>query len=108
MLTLNDVYIGSWIDYYAGPYTATFPAGVTTASLSIYIIDDSYLELIDQTFLLFINDLLLPKHITYGDLWKASVTIVSNESKDVVKLCRQGWWKHYGSYDHYHTKFVMA
>ena len=92
MLTLNDVYIASiwWDDYSSGPYSATFPAGVTTASFRIYITDDSALELTDETFLLFINDLMLPKHITYGDLWRATVAIVSNESKCFVKLCRQG------------------
>ena len=75
-------------DYYPGPYTATFPAGVTTASIRIYIRDDTFLELTDETFLLFINDLLLPKHITHGDLWRATVTIVSNESKCVRKFYR--------------------
>ena len=81
------MYIGParhYIDYYPGPYTVTFPAGVTTASISIYITDDSSLELTDETFFLIINDLVLPKHITYGDLWRATVTIVSNESKCVV------------------------
>ena len=83
------MYIGParyYSDYYPGPYVVTFPAGVTTASISIFIIDDSTLELIDETFFLVINDLLLPKHITYGDLWRATVTIVSNESKCVVKF----------------------
>ena len=56
------------------------------ASIQIYIRDDNYFELTDETFLLVINDLLLPKHITYGNIEKATVTIVSNESKYVVML----------------------
>ena len=68
-------------DYYGGPYSVTFSAGITTASFRITINDDRYLELTDEVFSLTINDLLLPKHITYGNLERATVTIVSNESK---------------------------
>ena len=79
------VYLGKG-EYSSGPHSVTFPAGITTASIEIYIWDDPYLELINETFLLLINDLLLPKHITIGDNEKAIVTIVSNESKCVVKM----------------------
>ena len=69
-----------WDDYYPGPYSVRFPAGVTTALFSITIRNDVYLELIDETFLLAINDLLLPKHVTLGNFDTATVTIVSDES----------------------------
>lgn len=56
-----------------------FPAGVTSVTFSIRITDDENLELFDETFLLVINDLLLPKNITHGDFGSATVTIVSDE-----------------------------
>lgn len=85
MLTCNllmTILLGySYRDYYEGPYHVTFPAGVTTAWFTITIRDDSYLELTDETFGIAINDLLLPKDITYGKFERATVTIVSDESK---------------------------
>ena len=81
-------YISIWLlgsryssDYYGGPYSVTIYAGATTASFSIGIRDDDDLELINETFMVIINDLLLPKHITYGNFERATVTIVSDESK---------------------------
>ena len=66
-------------DYYQGPYSVTFPAGVTTASFTIRISDDNTLELTNEIFAIVINVLLLPKNVTYGKFERATVTIVSNE-----------------------------
>lgn len=75
-------------DFYSGPYRVTFPAGVTTASIRISISDDSYVETTDETFLSVIDDLSLPKHITSGDINRATVTIVSNDGRCVVICVR--------------------
>lgn len=77
------IYLGRYFDYYQGPYSVTFPAGVTTASFSIGIRDDTNLELINETFAIVINDLLLPKNITYGKFERATVIIESDESKHI-------------------------
>ena len=73
-------------DYYSGPYSITFSAGVTTASYNITIVDDHYLELTNDTFLLTI-DPFLPKHLTHGSLDTTLVSIVSDESKYFIFLC---------------------
>ena len=73
-------------DYCTGPYYVKFPAGVTTASFRIWIDDhnDPNLDLINETFILAINDLLLPKSITQGSFDRATVIIVSDESKCII------------------------
>ena len=72
-------------DYYSGPYNVIFPAGVATASYNITILDDSSLELTNDTFLLTV-DPLLPKNVTHGRLETALVVIVSDESKLLIFL----------------------
>ena len=67
-------------DYYSGPYSIIFPAGLTTASYNITIVDDSSLELTNETFSLTI-DPLLPEDVTHGRLDTATVIIVSDEGK---------------------------
>ena len=57
---------------------------MTTASFRIPINNDANLELIDETFILAINDLLLPKNITQGSIDRATVIIVSDESKCII------------------------
>ena len=52
---------------------------MTTASFGVPINDDNILEIPDEKFLLTINDLLLPKHITHGKFHTATVIIVSDE-----------------------------
>ena len=67
-------------DYYSGPYSIIFPAGLTTASYNITIVDDSSLELTNETFSPTI-DPLLPEDVTHGRLDTATVIIMSDEGK---------------------------
>ena len=85
-MLINKLYIASayFSDYSAGSYRVTFPAGNTTASIRMYIRDDNDVELTNETFLLVINDLLLPKQIASGDIKRTTVAIVSNDGKCVV------------------------
>ena len=47
------------MDYDSGPYTVTFPAGVTTATFNVPINDDDILEG-DKNFILTIDETSLP------------------------------------------------
>ena len=49
-----------------GPYSVTIPAGVTSASFSIQIIDDNIPEN-DETFVIAINSSSLPNGVTIAN-----------------------------------------
>ena len=68
------------MDYTSGPYTVTFPAGQTTATLDVPIIDDNILEG-DEDFILTINETSLPTDVTHGSPVEAIVTIVDDDRK---------------------------
>ena len=67
------------MDYDSGPYTVTFPAGVTSASFSIPINNDTILEG-NENFMLTINQ-TLPDGVTRGTPSEATVTIVDDDGK---------------------------
>ena len=67
------------MDYDSGPYSVMIPAGLTTASQTITIIDDNISEN-DENFDLFINTLLLPSQVN-ADPDKATVTIMDDDGK---------------------------
>ena len=68
------------MDYTSGPYSVTFPAGMTRASFSIPINNDYVLE-DDENFMLTIYPSSLPTGITLSDSGQATVTIVDNACK---------------------------
>ena len=73
-------------DYIPGPYTVTFPAGVTSATFDVAIISDNLLEN-DETFLLTINQSLLPSRVIPGSPGTVPVSIVDDDSKSLnVKI----------------------
>ena len=67
-------------DYISGPYTVTFPAGVTSATFDVPIVGDSVLEG-NENFTLVINDSSLPSHIIRGSPRNVAVNIVDDDSK---------------------------
>ena len=71
---------GGGVDYDSGPYTVTFPAGVTRVPFDIPINNDSILEN-DEDFTVTINPSSLPADITRGDPGSATVTIVDDDRK---------------------------
>ena len=66
------------MDYTSGPYTVTFPAGITMIVFDVPINDDMIFE-VDENFMLTINGTSLATGITCTTTGQATVTIVDNE-----------------------------
>ena len=66
------------MDYSSGPYTVTFPAGVTSVPFSVQIIDDTVLEN-DEDFDLIIIPGSLPSNVTRGSTVRTTVTIADDD-----------------------------
>ena len=81
-ILINTIMVatGRGVDYISGPYTVTFPAGQTTATFNVQIIDDDILEG-TETFMLNIDETSLPTGITHGIPSKARVIIVNDDCK---------------------------
>ena len=67
-------------DYGSGPYTVTFPAGMTTAYFVVSITRDNLIEG-NETFTLTLNPLLLPSDVIIGHPAEATVIIVDGAGK---------------------------
>ena len=72
------VLIGAGVDYDSGPYTVTFPAGVTRVSFDTVIADDIVLEN-EEKFYLVINSSSLPTGISDSHPSLVTVTIVDDD-----------------------------
>ena len=72
------------MDYTSGPYTVTFPAGVTIIPFDVPINDDKISEDVEN-FMLTINQTSLPTDVSQHTPSKATVNIVDNERK--YKIC---------------------
>ena len=68
------------MDYDSGPYTATFPAGVTMVAFNIPIINDNTLD-IEVYFMLIINSSSLPGSVRLGTPNQSTVTIMDDDRK---------------------------
>ena len=68
------------MDYGSGPYTVTFPAGVTSVPFDISINDDMISEA-NEDFTLTIDPSSLPTGATVGSPGSAVVTIIDNDRK---------------------------
>ena len=68
-------------------YNITIPAGQTTFSFNVSIIDDDVLEG-NEDFNLIILAESLPNNITLGDHNRSTVTIVDDDSKSLVYLAK--------------------
>ena len=67
------------VDYTPGPYSVTFPSGMTIASFDISITDDNIFEGSEDVKIEIIGS--LPNGIAVGDPDHATVTIVDDDSK---------------------------
>ena len=72
------MYTGGGINYDSGPYTVTFPAGITYASFNVSIANDGILEY-DKEFKLIIDSSSLPIDVTVSNPSEAVVTIVDSK-----------------------------
>ena len=68
------------MDYDSGPYTVTFPIGVTMVPFDVPITDDMILEG-NEDFDLIIVPGSLPNGVSRGNPNRASVTIVDNDGQ---------------------------
>ena len=68
------------MDYGSGPYTVTFPAGVTSVPFDIPINDDMISEA-NEDFTLTIDPSSLPTGGTVGNPGSAVVTIIDDDRK---------------------------
>ncbi|XP_065912235.1 neural cell adhesion molecule 1-like [Dysidea avara] len=75
----NDITATGGVDYDSGPYTVTFPAGVTSVSFNIPIVDNNTIEN-DESFTLTIMDGSLPDDVTRGTPGLARITIVDDDT----------------------------
>jgi len=73
------------VDYNSGPYTVTFPAGMTSVTFDVPITDDNIFEG-NENFMLTINQSSLPTGINCGDPGEATVTIVEDEGKEFINI----------------------
>jgi len=73
-------FTGGGIDYGSGPYTVTFPLGVTRVSFNAPITDDNILEG-NENFTLTIDSSSLPDSVTRANPGSATVTIVDEDRK---------------------------
>ena len=85
------VLTGGGVDYDSGPYTVTFPAGVTIVSFDVPINDDNILE-DNENFNLYIANIatLFISRVFSGDLNQSTVTIMDTDSKSRCGYI-QGW-----------------
>ena len=79
MCITYDILLGN-ADYNSGPYNVTFPAGVTSVSFDVTIIDDNILELNEQFDLTIISS-SLPNGFTVDNPSQATVTIIDDDSE---------------------------
>ena len=68
------------MDYGSGPYTVTFPAGVTSVPFNVSITDDIIYEG-NEDFILTIDPSSLPTDVSVGSPGQATVTIVDDDRK---------------------------
>jgi len=68
------------VDYNSGPCPITFPAGVTSVTFDVPIIDDNILEG-NENFMLTIDQSSLPTGINRSYPGSGTVTIVDNDGK---------------------------
>ena len=71
---------GGGVDYTSGPYSVTFPAGVTSASFDVPINDDNILEG-NEIFKFTIDLSSLPGDVTASNPLQATVTVADDDCK---------------------------
>ena len=84
---IKNMSVTGGVDYDSGPYTVTFPAGVTSVPFDVPIIDDDALEK-RETFYIIIVRLSLPKGISCGTTCRSRVTIINDDCKWLVVVMK--------------------
>ena len=80
------IFIGGGVDYNSGPYTVTFPIGITSVPFNITITNDIFYENM-ESFQVAIDPFLLPTWITVGYFGETNVTIMDEICKyNISKL----------------------
>ncbi|XP_065883097.1 uncharacterized protein [Dysidea avara] len=77
VMTTDGSATGGDVDYDSGPYSITFPAGVTDMSFDIFINDDEILEE-NETF--FLRIITLPKGVSTGHLNQTMITVLDDDT----------------------------
>lgn len=83
LLIFIDYYITGGVDYESGPYTASIPAGDTSGSFDVRIIDNNIFEE-DETFTLTIRESSLPSLIMPMLMCRLEVTIVDDDCEFTI------------------------
>jgi len=83
MLIVSNNITGGGVDYGSGPYSVAFPAGATTMSFDVPIINNNICDG-DRTFDLDIDQSSLPSLVTVVNPSQAGVNIIDDESKHIV------------------------
>ena len=73
-----SVFTGN-VDYNSGPYTITFPAGMTSVSFDIAIIDDNIHEEREYFDLIITTTQDLPERIYFREYLNATISIEDND-----------------------------
>ena len=73
-------FTGGGVDYTSGPYTVTFPAGVTVVPFDVPINDDNKVEG-NEIFNVTIDPSSLPSAVTAGIPLQATVTVADDDCK---------------------------
>ena len=74
---------GRGIDYHSGPYTVPVPAGQTHTTFGVPLTDDNCYEG-NENFVITIHSSPLLNRVTPGNPTQATVTIVDNDSKNIM------------------------
>ena len=72
------------MDYDSGPYTVTFPVGVTMVPFDVPITDDMIFEA-TENFMLTINNSSLPGSVRLGSPDEATVNIIDDD-RELIQI----------------------
>ena len=72
-------YVGN-MDYDSGPYTVMFNVGANCSTFTVNISNDDIFEN-NETFILKINDSLLPSCVSVGDVNQITITIENDDGE---------------------------
>ena len=73
--------IGEGVDYFSGPYLVAFPAGMTTAAVTVQINDNTEYKDNSFYFTLAIISSTLINNVIIGETGHTTVTIIDDECK---------------------------
>ena len=78
-VNIKSSFYADGVDFYFGSYNVTFPAGITSSSVNITVVDDNILEGNEDFHLNISNS--LPDRVTLNDTNSAIVIIKDNDGE---------------------------